>query len=112
MGGDEETNSGSPATVAGSGHIEPGRIAPLGAAPSARGVARRIDHLGRIVVPSEYRKTFGIAEGDLIDMTVEGDAIVLRRVHPGCIFCASAADLGLFRGHLVCAGCARELGRS
>lgn len=84
----------------------------MGAAPSARGVARRIDHLGRIVVPSEYRKTFGIADGDLIDMTVEGDAIVLRRVHPGCIFCASAADLGLFRGQLVCAGCARELGRS
>lgn len=112
MGGDEETNSGSSAAPSGPGGIESGRIAPLGAAPSARGVARRIDHLGRIVVPSEYRKTFGIADGDLIDMTVEGDAIVLRRVHPGCIFCASVADLGLFRGHLVCAGCARELGRS
>ena len=86
--------------------------AKSGAAPSARGVARRIDHLGRIVVPAEYRKAFGIADGDLIDMTVEGDAIVLRRLLAACLFCASVADLGLFRGHLVCAACARELGRS
>lgn len=36
----------------------------------ARGIARRIDHLGRIVIPSEYRKVFGIEIGDLLDMTI------------------------------------------
>ena len=81
-----------------------------GQTPSARGVARRIDHLGRVVIPAGYRKAFGIVPDDLIDMTVEGDAIVLRRLHAGCVFCAGVSDLGLYKGHLVCAACARELG--
>lgn len=71
----------------------------------AQGVARRIDHLGRVVVPSEFRRVFGIREGDLLDMTIEGDGIHLRKLDRNCVFCQSTLDLGLFRGKLVCADC-------
>ncbi len=71
----------------------------------ARGIARRIDHLGRIVIPSEYRKVFGIETGDLLDMTIEGDAVLVRRLERSCVFCHSLDDLGMFRGKLVCHSC-------
>ncbi len=71
----------------------------------ARGIARRIDHLGRIVIPSEYRKVFGIENGDLLDMTIEGDAVVVRRLERSCVFCHSLDDLGMFKGKLVCRSC-------
>ena len=71
----------------------------------ARGIARRIDHLGRIVIPSEYRKVFGIETGDLLDMTIEGDAVLVRRLERSCVFCHSLDDLGMFKGKLVCHSC-------
>ena len=75
----------------------------------ARGIARRIDHLGRIVIPSEYRKVFGIENGDLLDMTIEGDAVIVRRLERSCVFCHSLDDLGMFKGKLVCRSCHRAL---
>jgi AbrB family transcriptional regulator, transcriptional pleiotropic regulator of transition state genes len=71
----------------------------------ARGIARRIDHLGRIVIPSEYRKVFGIEVGDLLDMTIEGDGVVVRRLERSCVFCRSLDDLGMFKGKLLCQSC-------
>ncbi len=71
----------------------------------ARGIARRIDHLGRIVIPSEYRKVFGIENGDLLDMTIEGDAVLVRRLERSCVFCHSLDELGMFKGKLVCNAC-------
>lgn len=82
-----------------------------GSAPSdpthegARGIARRIDHLGRIVIPAEYRKVFGIENGDLLDMTIGGDAVIVRRLERSCVFCQSLDDLGMFKGKLVCHSC-------
>ena len=76
----------------------------------ARGIARRIDHLGRIVIPSEYRKVFGIETGDLLDMTIEGDAVLVRRLERSCVFCQSLDDLGMFKGKLVCHSCHTALG--
>jgi AbrB family transcriptional regulator, transcriptional pleiotropic regulator of transition state genes len=75
----------------------------------ARGVARRMDDLGRVVLPKEYRKVFGIREGDLLDMTIEGDAIVVRKLERNCVFCNGFDDLGLFRGKLICAHCISSL---
>lgn len=75
----------------------------------ARGVARRIDHLGRLVIPREYRKVFGIRDGDLLDMTIEGDAVIVRKLQRACVFCDSLDDLGMFKGKLVCAPCLVQL---
>ncbi len=85
------------------GHDAPGTPEP--SHEGARGIARRIDHLGRIVIPSEYRKVFGIETGDLLDMTIEGDAVLVRRLERSCVFCHSLDDLGMFKGKLVCHAC-------
>ena len=52
---------------------------------------------------------FGIRTGDLLDMTIEGDAIIVRKLERTCVFCSSHDDLGTFRGKLVCAPCAGAL---
>lgn len=74
------------------------------------GVVRKIDELGRIVLPSELRKVFGIREGDQLDISVEGERIILQRRTDACLFCG-AEDPGVeFRDRKVCESCASELG--
>ena len=73
------------------------------------GLPRRIDHLGRIVIPVELRRLLGIAEGDYVGFSVDGDRIVLEKLEERCTFCATPSDLQSFKGKLVCAACATEL---
>jgi transcriptional pleiotropic regulator of transition state genes len=73
------------------------------------GVARKVDQLGRVVLPSELRRALGIREGDLVDFSVEDRRIVIEKVEQRCTFCGGAAELREFRDRLVCAGCASEL---
>ncbi len=75
----------------------------------AKGVVRRIDNLGRVVLPMAYRKVFGIRDGDLVDLTLEGDGIVLRKLAARCAFCGQSDDLGMFKSGLVCTTCVGEL---
>lgn len=99
------------AYVASSDDLSPA-VAPhftKGATPNARGIARRLDDLGRLVIPKEYRTVFGIREGDLVDITIEGDAIAVRRLEVRCCFCDSTEDLGMFRTQFVCGRCVSEL---
>jgi transcriptional pleiotropic regulator of transition state genes len=81
----------------------------LRAPVSPRGVPRKIDQLGRVVIPSEYRKIFGMAEGDVLDLTIEGDAVVVRRVEHRCVLCGGLANLFAFRERYVCRSCADDL---
>ena len=69
------------------------------------GIVRKVDELGRIVLPIELRRTLGIEEKDRI----EGDAIILRKYQPACIFCDSAKDIVSYRGKNVCSDCIRML---
>jgi transcriptional pleiotropic regulator of transition state genes len=73
------------------------------------GIARRVDDLGRIVLPAELRRLFGIGPGDAIDIAVESGAIVLRKVDRACVFCDGITGLREFRGRSVCGRCAAEL---
>ena len=73
------------------------------------GLPRRIDHLGRIVIPVELRRLLGIGEGDYVGFSADGDRIVLEKMEERCTFCATASDLRPFKGKLVCAACATEL---
>ena len=75
------------------------------------GIVRRVDELGRIVLPIELRRTLNIGEKDSLEIYVDGSAIVLRKYQPACIFCDSAKDVTLFKGKSVCAHCLDELGR-
>jgi transcriptional pleiotropic regulator of transition state genes len=73
------------------------------------GVARKVDQLGRVVLPAEVRRQFGISPGDLIEIAVDTDAILLIKVEDRCIFCGETAGLSEFSGKLVCSGCVSGL---
>jgi AbrB family transcriptional regulator, transcriptional pleiotropic regulator of transition state genes len=73
------------------------------------GVARKVDQLGRVVLPAEVRRQFGINPGDLIEIAVDSDAILLTKVEERCIFCGATANLSEFSTKLVCSGCVSRL---
>lgn len=73
-------------------------------------MARKVDDLGRIVLPSELRRLHEISAGDELDISVDGDAIVLRKRTAGCVFCGGTTDLSAFREKPVCTGCRAEVG--
>ena len=71
----------------------------------ATGIVRRIDQLGRIVVPSETRKMLGINEKDPIEIFMDNDSIVLRKYEPACMFCGSADETVRLDDKLICKKC-------
>lgn len=73
------------------------------------GVVRKLDNLGRIVIPIELRKTMDIALKDTLEIFTEGDEIILKKYQPGCIFCGNARDITLFKGKLICSKCIGEI---
>ncbi len=75
------------------------------------GVVRKIDELGRIVLPSELRKVFGIREGDQLDISVQGEQIILQKRTDTCLFCQNETPTIEFRDRWVCETCAGELGK-
>lgn len=75
------------------------------------GVVRKVDELGRIVLPRELRRTLGIEEKDSLEIYVYGDMIVLRKYAPGCVFCGNCSDVIIFGGKNICRSCAAELGK-
>lgn len=75
------------------------------------GIVRKIDDLGRVVLPIELRRTLNIDIKDPVQIFVEGDLIILKKYEPACVFCGEAANVENFRGKNVCKSCAEELGR-
>ena len=73
------------------------------------GIVRKVDELGRIVLPIELRRTLDSAEKDALEIYVEGSAIVLKKYRPSCIFCDSSKDIRTFKGKNICPKCLREL---
>jgi len=73
------------------------------------GIIRKVDDLGRIVLPIELRRTLDIAERDELEIFMENDRIVLQKYEPACIFCTSSRGLIVFRGKNVCQDCAKKL---
>lgn len=73
------------------------------------GIVRKVDELGRIVLPIELRRTLDISEKDTLEIYVEGSAIVLRKYRPSCIFCDSTRDVFQFKGKNLCPRCLKEL---
>ena len=74
------------------------------------GIVRKVDELGRIVLPIEMRRTLDIAERDSLEIYVEGDSIILKKYQPACIFCDNAKDLILYKGKNICPDCIRSMG--
>ena len=77
----------------------------------ATGIVRKIDDLGRVVLPIELRRTLNIDIKDPVEIFIEGDLIILKKYEPACVFCGEANNVQNFRGKNVCKNCAMELGR-
>lgn len=75
----------------------------------ATGILRKIDRLGRIVIPMEIRNKLEIAENDPLEIHVEGSSIVLRKYEPDCTFCGSSRNVVEYKGKNVCEKCISEL---
>lgn len=73
------------------------------------GIVRKVDELGRIVLPIEMRRTLDIAERDALEIFVDGDSIILRKYQPACIFCENTKDIINFKGKNVCPECISKL---
>ena len=76
------------------------------------GIVRRVDDLGRIVIPMELRRTLGISVKDPMAIWVEGDRIMLTKYKDACILCGSEDDVTQVHGRSVCASCVSEIKRS
>lgn len=75
------------------------------------GIVRKVDDLGRIVLPIELRRTLGIKYTDSLEVFTEDNTIILKKYAPCCIFCGEARDVKAFKGKIICPRCAGEIGR-
>lgn len=75
------------------------------------GIIRKIDDLGRIVLPIELRKKMGIEQRDPIEIYVDGDAIILKKYDSECIFCGNRKNLTQYKNKHVCDSCAKNLSK-
>lgn len=73
------------------------------------GIIRKVDELGRVVIPIELRNKFDIAEKDPIEIYVDGSSIVLKKYEPNCVFCGNTKELISYKDKLVCSKCAQKL---
>ncbi len=69
------------------------------------GIVRKVDELGRIVIPIEMRRNLGIAERDPLEIYVDQDSIVLKKYSPVCMFCGNERDNIEYRGKQICRKC-------
>lgn len=76
------------------------------------GVVRKLDDLGRVVIPIELRRTMDIGLRDTLEIFVEDDKIILKKYHPACVFCNDARDVVNYKGKLICRSCLEGLKNS
>ena len=72
-------------------------------------MVRKVDELGRIVLPIEIRKVLDIKQKDAVEIFTDGDKIVLQKYQPACIFCNNTEDVVYFNGKRVCSECINSL---
>ena len=73
------------------------------------GIVRKVDELGRIVIPIELRRTLDIAERDELEIYLDDDKVVLKKYEPSCIFCGSSCGLVTYHGRNVCMECIENM---
>lgn len=73
------------------------------------GIVRKVDELGRVVIPIELRRTLTIGEKDALEIFTEGEHIILKKYQPVCVLCGEARNTVSFSGKLVCRTCIEDL---
>ena len=69
------------------------------------GIVRKVDELGRIVIPIELRRTLDIYEKDALEIFVDGEQIILKKYEPACIFCGEGKEVINYKGKNICMNC-------
>ncbi len=75
----------------------------------ATGIVRKIDDLGRIVLPKELRKTMNIDKKDPMEIYIDEDSVILKKYQPACIFCGSAENTLEYKSKIVCRECLEKM---
>ena len=73
------------------------------------GMVRKVDELGRIVIPKEICRTLYIENGDPLEFTVDGENVIIRRYHPVCALCASVGELVNYKEKMICKDCLADI---
>lgn len=73
------------------------------------GIVRKVDELGRVVIPIELRRNLDIEVKDALEIFVDGEHIILKKYAPACIFCGQAKDVETYKGKNICPACLKEL---
>ncbi len=73
------------------------------------GIVRKVDELGRIVLPIELRRTLGIKVKDALEIYVDGASVILKKYEPACSFCDNAADITVYKTKNICGECLAEI---
>ncbi|MDH7564948.1 MAG: AbrB/MazE/SpoVT family DNA-binding domain-containing protein [Clostridiales bacterium] len=73
------------------------------------GIVRKIDELGRIVLPIELRRTYEVNVGDPLEIYTEGKMIIIKKYAPECVFCGNAGNVEEFKGKNICPSCKNEI---
>lgn len=75
----------------------------------ATGIVRKVDELGRVVLPVELRRTLDIEEKDALEIFVDEETIILKKYEPACIFCGNAKKITKFKGKNICPHCIADI---
>ena len=73
------------------------------------GIVRKVDELGRVVLPIELRRTLDIELRNPLEIYVDGDMVILKKYEPACIFCGEAKKAVDFKGKIICTDCLKEI---
>ncbi len=73
------------------------------------GIVRKVDELGRIVLPIELRRTYDLAVRDAVEIYTEDDKIILKKFQRTCIFCGNSDQVVDYKGKSVCSDCLADL---
>lgn len=73
------------------------------------GIVRKLDELGRVVLPIELRRTLLIGERDPLEIHVEGEMIILAKHNPHCTLCGSSLKVMTFKEKLICKECIEDI---
>lgn len=75
----------------------------------ATGIVRKVDELGRVVLPIELRRTLNIDIKDPLEIYVDEEFIILKKYEPACIFCGNAKDVKRLHDKNICSDCLSEI---
>lgn len=73
------------------------------------GIVRRIDELGRVVIPIELRRTLDISRSDPIEFYTEDDEIILKKFQNRCVICGNAENVTEFKRKMLCDECRKGI---